>query len=84
MDQDPLFLATLQPDLNQLINETPPDFRLPYDLLKFLVERLGIPAPIDIGVCFREELAQERLEEDVEGFFPRTIVIAHAPFTSHM
>lgn len=50
VNQNPLLPAPFEPDLDQLIDESPPNFRLAHDLLEFLVQRFDTPAPIDFGV----------------------------------
>ncbi len=83
VDQHPLLRAAFQPDLDQLINVPPPDFRLRSDLLQFLVQRLVLPAPIDISVRLGKEQFQKRLKEEVEGFFPGTVIIGHESVFLH-
>jgi hypothetical protein len=55
VDQHPLFSSAFQPNLDQLVDEAPPNFRLSHNLLEFLVQRLGAPAPVDIGMRLGEE-----------------------------
>jgi hypothetical protein len=75
MDQDPLFRTAIEPDFHQLVDETPPDFCLAHDFLELFVERLGVAAPVDVGVRLGAEQLQKRLEEDVQGLFPWAVII---------
>jgi hypothetical protein len=75
VDEQPLFGAIEQPNLDQLVGSQGPQLGVGRDLPKFLFQRNRCDRPIDVPGDQREGELQEGTKEAVEGFFPGAVVI---------
>ena len=76
MDEQPLFGAIEQPNLDQLVGSQGPQLGVGRDLPEFLVQRNRCDRPIDVPGDRREGELQEGAKEAVEGFFPGALYYA--------
>ena len=60
-----------------MVHPSPPQFRLADDLPEFFIEGLATAAPVDLGVGLGKEQGHKRLEVQIEGVFPGTVVVTH-------
>src|SRR5439155_24940958 len=81
VNEHPFFLTSTPPDLDQLVDHAPAQFRIAQHLLELLVQGFITATPIDLGMRVGKEEADECLEVAVQSFLPGTVKIAHgSPF----
>jgi hypothetical protein len=74
VDQDPGFLSATEPDPDQLVHRPRAEHRVAYQLVQLLIQKHGLPAPVDLGLRLGEEEREERLEVGLEDLFPGAVL----------